>query len=344
VAIALVEVALYFVWFEKDRQALLPLLHFLDAELEVHEPDPDPRVVLRLKPGSRGRYENGPGDTYTVSVNSLGFRGKERTAARPTGVFRIIVVGGSNVYGGSIHDDETWPHKLEERLNVESPGKYEVWNGGVSSYSSPQMVAVAEKYIEKYDPNMLIFAPSNPTPRFFLHGTPDLLSYFRRDLTLWDEILPPVHSGRGVGDRLPRWLRLGLLNYSRLGRSLLLKDYTRNMRREPLDHRCTIACVHAPYVQASREFLRAAARKTKVVVFIAPFVFAMYKKCHFEEHYQGLGLPALVLRAEGRTEEFLMAHPPVGVMEWYASNLVHFLRDKSLLPPADGDARQTPPR
>ncbi len=331
-ALVVMEVILHGMWAERVRSALLPFLHMLDAQVEIHQPDPDPRVVLRLKPGSQGHDADRRGRPFTINVNSLGFRGEERTAVRPEGVFRIIVVGGSNVYGGSIADHETWPYKLEERLNAESPGKYEVWNGGVASYNSLQMAAVAEKYIEKYAPNMLIFAPSNPTPRFFLHGTPDILSYFRRDLTLWEEILPPVHPGRGWGDRLPRWLRLGLLGYSSLARVLLMENYVRESIPELMNHKCAPACTYPHYIQASRGFLRSASKKTKVVVFIAPFVIPMSGDC-FEAHYEGLGLPVFVLDSEGKPDQYRLSHPPVGVMKWYASNLDNFMRGNDLLPP-----------
>ena len=45
------------------------------------------------------------------------FRGKRYLFQKPHDVFRIVTLGGSTT-AGIVGDTETWPHHLEERLNV----------------------------------------------------------------------------------------------------------------------------------------------------------------------------------------------------------------------------------
>ena len=321
--IAEVVVRLFFPSY--DMQAVLPLLYINPEDPEIHEPDPDPRVLVRLRAGSSASYSSVYGP-YQVQINSLGFRGREVPAERRDGVFRIICVGGSNVYGGGIDDDETWPARIELQLNAESPSRYEVWNGAVIGYNSLQMATVAERYLAEYDPDLLVFAPSNPTARYFLAGTPDLRQYFKKDPSLWREVLPPGH---GAGDFLPWGLKQWLLARSRLARIVLCRSFEWEGGRDAKD---LLRAVEFPnYIRASRELLQSPAAAGRVVVFIAPFVPLVSGGYLFEEHYSGLDVPVFVLDAEGMPEEYLDPHPQVHVMDWYASELIAWMRAEGVL-------------
>jgi len=91
-------------------------------------PDPDPEIVYRLKPDS-GALEKSPFGRITVTIDSAGARGVERRAPSPPGVFRIVCVGGSNVFGQALSDGDTWPAQLEDRLNASGAGvsRFEIW-------------------------------------------------------------------------------------------------------------------------------------------------------------------------------------------------------------------------
>jgi len=95
---------------------------------------PHPYLGYALKPS----WSTPAGASQQCSHNSLGFRGKETTWAKPAGVFRIVTSGGSSVYGQSeTRDAAVWSQKLEEFLNEAGLGfRVEVINGGAPGYSS----------------------------------------------------------------------------------------------------------------------------------------------------------------------------------------------------------------
>lgn len=64
-----------------------------------------------------------------IKINSRGFRGKEFSAAKKEGAYRVFASGGSTTYCLG-DNDKTWPAYLEEMLGVE------VINGGVPNWES----------------------------------------------------------------------------------------------------------------------------------------------------------------------------------------------------------------
>lgn len=81
-------------------------LYFQIMDLKSHMEDPSPDLLFRLTPGSKEQYSGGF-RPYIVSVNSQGERGPERSNPKPSGEFRIICLGGSNVYGANLNNHET---------------------------------------------------------------------------------------------------------------------------------------------------------------------------------------------------------------------------------------------
>ncbi|MBI3159784.1 MAG: SGNH/GDSL hydrolase family protein [Chloroflexi bacterium] len=69
--------------------------------------------------------------------NALGFRGPEVEIPKPEGVFRIVVLGGSAVYGAGVADDaDSFPALLAAELARRGYPNVEVVNTGVLEYSS----------------------------------------------------------------------------------------------------------------------------------------------------------------------------------------------------------------
>ena len=308
--------------FPVDRRFVQRAVPRMTEELEVHTPVDDPRLLLSLRAGSRATYATPYHGSFTVSVNALGFRGPRRTEAKPPGVFRILCVGGSNVYGAGLNDEATWPARLEQQLKRRGDQPYEVFNLGVSGYNSMQLAAVTRRAVTRYAPDLVLVAFSNWGPRYFLKGTPHLERYYRRDPTLWLELIPPGLLS------LPPWpsvtSKLGLLNASALYRLALL---TGTLIR-PGDRGEIPGELWRRHLSYTRDTLRWAAGRTKVAVFICP---AVAPPNLFAPYYRDLGLPVLTLDAAGKPESHRLFHPPAHVMVWYAQWLEQELERLKLL-------------
>ena len=88
-------------------------------------------------------------------INSLGFHNPEIKPFREKGVFRILVLGSSSVYGT---DDiaSSWTHNLEKLLNeTTSHVKYQVINAGIPGGSSHEDVKQLLFTIE-LDPDLVV--------------------------------------------------------------------------------------------------------------------------------------------------------------------------------------------
>ena len=71
-----------------------------------------------------------PALPFTVTIDSLGFRGAEFTRTKPANQLRVVMLGDSYVYGDFVDDEQTLPVQLEQRLR-KACGDVLVINGGV---------------------------------------------------------------------------------------------------------------------------------------------------------------------------------------------------------------------
>lgn len=311
--------------FGFEERYVRQIIPVMNKELQTHIPDPDPRILLSLKPNSSAEYEQHFGP-FKVTVNSLGFRGRERSVTKSPGVFRIICVGGSNVYGAGINDDQTWPAQLETKLNAQSPGRYEVWNLGVSGYNALSMIAVTEKAIEQYDPNLIIFALYNTGPRYFLVGTSSVSDYFKKDPTLWLDFIaePLLRSYSQLSTKRSLWL----LGHSAIFRFWVASNIIQQRNMRQFHH----AYQDAHYIDPTREFLQSVPKKVSLMVFICP---AVQLKQTFDAYYTGIDVPVFTLRADWLPTTYQMTHPPPNVMDWYATHLIRWMGGQGLLSKTD---------
>jgi len=299
--------------FSPDWRLVPRLLRYQNMDPSVHQPDPNPEILFRLKPLSSNE------NLYLIHINSLGIRGPELGEKKPPGILRIICVGGSNVYGASLSDDETWPAQLEAELNRLDTGRYEVWNMGTPSYVALQMAVVAREAVERYDPDLVIFALSNTGARDFLWGYP-VRSYFDKNPGLWGELFSPECLGAPyfLSYKTKLWLVRHVRLYRYLAAYFLPVDscggwgnYTHETRN----------------VEAARRFFTWAKGRVKVCVFLTPGI-----KDDYRRYYAGTGLPVLKLSTDGFPAEYLDIHPPAAVMAWYAREIAKQLIDNYLIP------------
>lgn len=95
---------------------------------------PDSVLHHRFIRNASGRYQSTEFNTE-YRINSVGLRDRE-FGEKPSGTFRILVLGDSFTEGDGVESSETFSKVLEARLNGEKrPLRYEVVDAGVGSYS-----------------------------------------------------------------------------------------------------------------------------------------------------------------------------------------------------------------
>jgi lysophospholipase L1-like esterase len=111
-------------------------------------------------------------------VGEHGWRGPNRTAAKPKGTFRIVCVGDSTTHGYSCPWHEAWPHQLETLLNADSDwrtghGVTEVVNLGVPGFGTDQELLALKKEGLAFQPDVVILHMSvNDFSEVIDHGGP----------------------------------------------------------------------------------------------------------------------------------------------------------------------------
>jgi lysophospholipase L1-like esterase len=122
----------------------------------------DPEIRYTLVPDQRGWIDDG-----FVTINSLGFRGRETKTPKPAGVYRIVTIGDSLTLGWGVNDDETFSAQLERQLQSHFPHRpIDVVNLGVSGYDTRQEVALLKRNLSQLDPDLVLVG-------FYSNDVPD---------------------------------------------------------------------------------------------------------------------------------------------------------------------------
>ena len=121
------------------------VIDFPDVIYNTH-----PYLPIILKPNTAFKPRN-------ITINSLGYRGKDFKLIKTPGTFRIVCIGGSTVFGiGSSSDKTTYPQFLEDRLNAKIPGKkFEVINAGVPGYTTAESLINLELRLLDLSPDLI---------------------------------------------------------------------------------------------------------------------------------------------------------------------------------------------
>jgi hypothetical protein len=105
-------------------------------------------------------YGNGPGALQLMNsahYNSFGYRDVEHTIAKPQGVYRIVVIGDSFTFGNGIKNPEDiYSRLLQKKLDIVSPGKYEVITLGTGGYSTLDEYNVLNNLALNLSPDLII--------------------------------------------------------------------------------------------------------------------------------------------------------------------------------------------
>lgn len=118
---------------------------------------PDPEIGWKQVPGLHWKWAGNDWHArdFTVSIvtNSMGFRDLERKKQKPSGTFRIALLGDSFFEAIQVPFEQTSGHLLENKLNQKLRAPHEVLNFGISGFSVGQYLLVWEKYAAQFKPD-----------------------------------------------------------------------------------------------------------------------------------------------------------------------------------------------
>jgi hypothetical protein len=115
------------------------------------------------------------GESFDVTINNRGFRGRDFTDQKEPGVIRIVALGASSTFGYFDRDDETYPVYLEHMLNDRYSGKlhFEVINMGIPHLTAENIYALFLDEVIQLNPDVVTFYEGNNDVdfaiRFFVH-------------------------------------------------------------------------------------------------------------------------------------------------------------------------------
>ncbi len=117
---------------------------------------------------------------YHLYTNSVGLRNVDELDDNPA-VFRILAIGDSFTFGFYVHNEETWPARLEEVLNQIQSRRVQVLNAGVPGYTIADSLAYLRDKGLALEPDMVILG-------FYTNDIfdmePVMRQYFARDVVL----------------------------------------------------------------------------------------------------------------------------------------------------------------
>ena len=126
--------------------------------------EPDPRLGWILRAGASGWYTD-EGRAF-LQVNSVGMHDREHQAAKPEGVYRIVVLGDSYSEAKQVPIDSTYWFLLPDHLarcGFQAGKTAEVLNFSVSGYGTAQELILLQVLAARYQPDLVLlqFTGSN---------------------------------------------------------------------------------------------------------------------------------------------------------------------------------------
>ena len=111
-------------------------------------------LLRRFAPTLPPEFEHNP--TWSITLDSRGYRNSEVALAKRPGVLRIACVGDSWTFGMNVDQDRSYPARLAERLRATLRGAaVEVVNFGVLGYTSFQGRQLLESAVFDFKPDIV---------------------------------------------------------------------------------------------------------------------------------------------------------------------------------------------
>ena len=137
--------------------------HFVVFELHgIHRASLDPEIVYELRPGAGlSFYYKDQSEKITYAINSGGLRGKEINERKPDDTLRIITLGDSVTFGVRVDQENIYPARLEERLNLWATEqgigkKFRVLNPSSCGWNTYNEVSWLERRGFDFEPDIVL--------------------------------------------------------------------------------------------------------------------------------------------------------------------------------------------
>jgi len=145
----------------------------------------------------------------TININNEGFRGAEINVSKTNNDYRIIMIGGSTVFGsGMPNDNLTIPYQLNKKFG-EKYDNVEVINAGISSITSFEELYYFKEKLIQLEPDLVIIYDGFNNIHYKITSEPKILDTDKDKLQLKDfqkYLRSPVV--------IYRYVLLPIMNYS----------------------------------------------------------------------------------------------------------------------------------
>lgn len=112
----------------------------------------NPRIVYELRPRLDVRFAGG-----RLTTSDAGFRGRDVTSPKPPGVYRILGIGDSYMFGQGVSDDETYLARLADPASGQLSGRrVESINLAVPGFNTVMEVELLRERIARLEPDLLL--------------------------------------------------------------------------------------------------------------------------------------------------------------------------------------------
>ena len=119
----------------------------------IHKYSDNKDLIYDLKPFFEVTHHGIP-----IRTNRWGMRDKEYQLQKPEGTSRIVIIGDSVAFGLKVHHEHIYSELIEDRLNTELEGDFEVLNFAVDGYNSSQEEIILRERALRFEPDMIILA------------------------------------------------------------------------------------------------------------------------------------------------------------------------------------------
>ena len=117
-------------------------------------------------------------ENLAYHINSRGYRGPEFAVPKPSGVTRIIIYGGSQVFDTTNPEGRDWPRRVENLLRQSGFPNAEIINGGAPGYASFDSMGKLFAEGHTFTPDYVILCNAWNDLKYF-HVNQPLLRQFR---------------------------------------------------------------------------------------------------------------------------------------------------------------------